>query len=487
MSKKHALHNTPLNAATGRMRPPRLLLYLLGAVFLGAAALYFFLPRPFSKLNPQKDDGLMENDLNRLSEESYDSVLLSMHSTEGFSQDDFAYYRGLNTLVASHAILNTDEFSEYLDCIISSGNEVTNLYLCLDPELLWTGAGQKEEQWNADLGEGLYTWMEANPGIFFEVLLPYPYISYWTSLDENRLDALLTVYQTLVTQLSAFPNTKIYFPGFEDWITVNPDNYAGSLFDANEIITQKLFLYTFCDGVYRITPNNEENFWGPLRESIRNAKGASHAYPDLSRWHIVFFGDSVLANYPGSYAIPGYMAGLSHITYDNCAIGGTCAAHTFPAAADAFLSAQAEQPAPEADKKLCFLINYGINDYFTGGAIENPLDPYDESTYKGSLRAGISRLLEAFPEADCIIMTPTHISFFENGTMVMSEEGAVFDAYIEAAREISREMDLYLIDNYLDPVITPENLAEYITDGVHPNEKGRLEIALRIMDFLNRL
>lgn len=445
---------------------------------------------PFSSLNPQADDEFMASDLARLSEESYESVLLSMHSTESFSEEDFAYFRGLDTLVASHAILDTSELSQYLDSILNSGNPVTNLYLCLDPELLWTTSGQNETRWNSRLEAGLYSYVEANPDISFEILLPYPYIDYWLGLEDEQLDTLLTVYHTLVNQLSSYANARIFFPGFEDWVMVNPDNYTNFLFDANEIITQKLFLYTFCDGVYQITPDNEDTFWNSLRETIANKKKFPSNYPDLSQWHLVFFGDSVLANFPGSFSIPGYMAGLSDITFDNYAVGGTCAAFAFPSAVNTFLSEKCEnqkQPWPGADKRLCFLISYGLNDYFTGGLIDNPQDFFDSGTYKGSLRIGISQLQEAFPEAVCIIMTPTHISFYENGTIVMSENGDVFTAYVEAAREISSEMELYLIDNYDGGIITADNLAEYVSDGVHPSEKGRLAIAVRIMEFLGGL
>ena len=38
-------------------------------------------------------------DLRRFSQSSYDSVFLSMHSTAGFTQEDFADYHGLNTLL----------------------------------------------------------------------------------------------------------------------------------------------------------------------------------------------------------------------------------------------------------------------------------------------------------------------------------------------------------------------------------------------------
>ena len=53
---------------------------------------------------------------------------------------------------------------------------------------------------------------------------------------------------------------------------VNPDNYTGTFFDANEIITQKIFLSVFCDSLYQITPENEDSCWTSLRELIAREK-----------------------------------------------------------------------------------------------------------------------------------------------------------------------------------------------------------------------
>ena len=45
-------------------------------------------------------------------------------------------------------------------------------------------------------------------------------------------------------------------------------------------------------------------------------------------------------------------------------------------------------------------------------------------------------------------------------------------------------MNLFFIDNYNDFVITQDNLWDYLSDGYHPNEKGRLAIAANIMYFM---
>lgn len=473
----------------------------------GAACLFLYLSHSksgFSDMNPQTDDGKMAGDLVRLSESNYEAVLLSMHSPGQFQEEDFIHFRGINTLVTSHAILDTAELSAYLDCILNSGNAVTNLYLCLDPELLWTGVGQNSAAWKTNLQEHLYAFLEAHPDISFEILLPYPYLDYWLELEADKLDTLITLYHTLADELCAYSNAKVFFPGYEYWLIVNPDNYSNTFFDANEIITQKIFLFSFCDSQYQITPENEAYYWSSLRELIIREKTTPTFYPDLSDWCLVFFGDSVLGNFPGSFSIPGYVAGLSDAAVYNFAIGGTSAASRggdaldFPNIIDDFL---AENTSPSGSgmlftpggtedenlnqKRLCFVINYGFNDYFSGTPMENPQNPYDIATYKGGLRSCIAKLQTAFPNADFILITPTHTGYFNNGMEIKSAEGEVLSAYVDATREISEEFNLFFVDNYNNYVITDENLIQYLSDGCHPNEQGRLLLATTLMYFIH--
>lgn len=480
------------------------LLILLPATVAVVAAVCFILrfvsvPGDNIRIN----DGRMEADLERLSGETYDSILISMHSSEPFSEEDFASLCGLDTVVASHTLMNTEELSEYLDCILGSGNTLSNVYLCLDPELLWINALEKTENWEHSLTAGLYSYINDNPGISFEILLPYPHISYWLAFKQEDLDTLLSVYLALINELSAYPNAKTFFPGVEEWLIINPGNYDISFFDASEIVTNRLFRYIFCDSAYRITPENETLFLDSLLSVVERERNAPTHYPDLSDWCIVFLGDSVLGNYTGSLSIPGYISGLSDALSCNFAVGGTTATFRsengkdFPNIIDRILTehttvqngrdvfASGETDAEDlSGKKLCFVINYGFNDYFTGAPVEDPQNPGNITSYKGSLRTGISRLQAVFPDACYIIMSPTHTARFSNGTETGSEAGDIFPAYIKAAQELAAEMNIYFQDNYYDFVVTEENLDVYLSDGCHPNEKGRLAIAVSLMHFI---
>lgn len=462
---------------------------------------------PYTDYIVQENDGQMAHDIQRLSEEDYNSVFISMHSTANFHEEDFITYRGLNTLVTSHTVLNIEELSQYLECIFLSGNTVSDLYICPDPEFLWAAENQDTRTWSKKMEQNFYSHIESHPEISFSILLPFPYISYWLESDDDKLELLFTLYHTLIEELYTYPNVKIFFPGAENWLTLNPDNYMDTLFDTNEVITESILLHTFCDGDYAITPENEEDFWATLRDTIAHEKTSPTCRGGLSDWCLVFFGDSIFGNYPGSFSIPGYVTGLSDAVTFNYAVSGTSASSSpnadradFPHIIDGFLEENATlsgvhyqftppgnvSAAELADKKLCFIINYGFNDYFEGAPVENPQNPYDVRSFKGGLRTCIGKLQSAFPDARYILVSPTHTSAFNFGTDINSENGGGFHDYIKAISEIAAETGAFLIDNYNESVITEQNLAQYLGDGVHPNETGRLVLADRIIRFIEQ-
>ena len=94
------------------------ILFILLAACVVFPAFFILWQRVFSSEREQ-----MKEDLNRLSQETYDSALISMHSAKSFREEDFAYYLALNTVITSHAVKNTKELSQYLDCILESGND----------------------------------------------------------------------------------------------------------------------------------------------------------------------------------------------------------------------------------------------------------------------------------------------------------------------------------------------------------------------------
>lgn len=440
------------------------------------------------------------NDLKRFSQEPYDSVLLSMHSSSGYTPKDFMTYGAHNTLVASYEIQTADELQRYLETVFSSDNIIGNVYLMLDPHMIWNSCGENESQWDTALQKSLFSFASEHSETKFSILLPYPSLDYWLSMDDTALNEVLDVYHSFIEESYNYTNILTFYMGFERWLLINPDNYVSD-FDVNDIIAKKICLICFCDKVNQITPTNDQILFDILREQVAAERTSPTVYPNLSDCCLIFFGDSIMAYGEGTVTTPGYITGFSRASTYNYAVGGTTASAVrtdtddFPNILSRFLTEHCTQEngiysfSPEGEdlsgRKLYFLFTYGANDYFNGIAVENPEDPYDISTYKGSLRSCLGELMADFPDAEFILMAPGFTNYCSNGTERCSNVGGVLTDYVDAAISVSEELGIHCIDNYHDLGINESNVLDYTADGCHPNEKLRILMAEKIIDYID--
>lgn len=476
-----------------KSRKRTILFAVLGILILLSAFSYLYL---------RYADSVPREDIRHFSKDTYDSIFLSMHSTADYSQEDFATYHGLNTVISSHEIQNMDEMNRYLKAAFSSGNTISHIFLLVDPVMIWESCEQDSSQWDKSLQDGLFSFVSQNPSVNFEILLPYPSLPYWLERDQAELEDALSLYHAFIEAAYEYDNTRTFYMGFENWMLGNPDNYVSD-FDVNDVIARKIFLTCFCDGAYQITPINDEILFNRLLELIARERTQPTVYPDLSDRCLIFFGDSVIVYGEGSYSIPGYISGLSGAVTYNYGRGGSSASTSSPGNGDLanilddFLAdhcvkeGETYRFAPDetdlTGKKLYFILNYGLNDYFEGAAVENPEDPFDINTYTGSLRSFLTEFATLFPDAEFILMTPTFTNYYSNGTEHNSEVGGSLTDYVNAAYALSKEMDVHCIDNYHDLRIDESNIWDYSGDGCHPNEDCRMLIAQHIIAFLENL
>ena len=135
---------------------------------------------------------------------------------------------------------------------------------------------------------------------------------------------------------------------------------------------------------------------------------------------------------------------------------------------------------------MCFLVHYGLNDYFNGVAVENANDLYDVETYSGALRGSVQSLKEKYPDALIILMTPPFCCAFSNGMDRNSEVGGVLTEYVAAVEKVAKEQDVLCMNNYIGLGITEENSEVYLADGVHLNETGRFILGQQIVWVLQQ-
>jgi len=463
------------------MKTLRSKIFLLLAILflLGLLALVLF----FGVIFP-KD---MRRDFKRLYSEDYDTVVLSMYPMNNCPEERYTYWRGMDAVVTEHEIPNLFTLKCYLKMLGHKGT-VSTVYLGVLPHEL-------------DASE-LAPLLLAHSGTKFEVILPHPQLDYWLSLSTEECDSLLQTYRDFIPPLLNHFTISPYFFGGTEWLVCNPANYEDT-FATSPQATETLMLHSDVDHEFVITSATKPSPTAPidaLADLIANYRAQPVEYPDLSDWNIVFLGDSVIGNYTNTTSIPEVVGGLTNANIYNLGLGGGSASK-YPEREDYSLSdivdaliTQSPEALPEdkqvytgmtellednPDGTYCFVINYGLNDYFAGAPIASD-DPYDRYTFSGGYRQAIQTLREAYPDACILLNTPNYTVNFNYGMDYRFDQQSTIVDYVNTLQALATELNVGLLDNYNELGITKENFPTYLSDGCHPNETGRFLIGKRI-------
>ncbi len=464
------------------------ILFLPFTVILTAIFASFF----FFRCNAEE---IRQYDMKRIEHGSYEGAFFSMYPIDHFRADDFTTFYAWTPVMSSAPISSMPMLSEYLNALFSSDNSVSHVCLGLDPYQIWQSCGGNMQELYEELHHYLLPYFDKNPSIHFYIILSYPSLDYYLSLKRQALLESLVSCRKLLPFFDAYENVRVYFPGAEEWLIANPANYEGD-FLVNSLVSHMITAFLYSDQLL-VSPANAGSYLNRLISLIYREQLNNTVYPDFSQMQMVFLGDSVIGNYGGSLSIPGVVAGLSNASVYNYAIGGTHATlseehdNSFLMAIDDFLAKQLppSQDSPafpyeeqtRSHKELCFLIHYGLNDYFNGYPVENPEDPWDVHTFSGALRTGIRKIREAYPEAHILLMTPPFCSYFSNGTEINQEGGGRLTDYVNAVVETAQSEDVLYMNNYDGLGINAENYETYLADGCHLNELGRFLLGYQIV------
>ena len=298
-------------------------------------------------------------------------------------------------------------------------------------------------------------------------------------------------------------NVLIYYVGAEQWLNSNPDNYVDT-YKLNPQIEKKIFLSVFCDRKYIITTDTIMDKMKELQVQTAENILRLEEYPDFSEWKFVFLGDSIFGIDMSTTSIPGVVGAMSGASTYNCAKNGATAVRadederTFLGVTEALITDNYGNISDidllgnmnlflrdyQTSDKLCFFLNFGLNDYFGGCPLENSENVYDDTTYKGALRAGIRQLREHYPQAEIVLLIPTYIYTSNEGNIQYGKSEEVLSDYREAAKSVAEEMGIYCKDNYLDMPVNAANHKEYLSDECHLNEMGRFVFGEQLVFFL---
>lgn len=115
---------------------------------------------------------------------------------------------------------------------------------------------------------------------------------------------------------------------------------------------------------------------------------------------------------------------------------------------------------------------YGTNDWKFGVVGDNPNDKYDISTYKGSLRYSIEKIISAYPHIQICLCSPLFRNLIGDNENEDSDEwlnihGENLPVFVNYMKEIADEYKLPFFNHYNDIGINNFNSKTFFRDGTH--------------------
>lgn len=129
----------------------------------------------------------------------------------------------------------------------------------------------------------------------------------------------------------------------------------------------------------------------------------------------------------------------------------------------------------------------GTNDFGHGDAPFGTFEDRTQESYYGACHALMSGLIEKYPEAVIVFMTPLHRVSEDEPSV---GNGLPLKAYVDAIKEVAEYYAIPVLDLYSLSGIQPRVpiiREKYCPDGLHPNGEGHRLIAARLSGFLKTL
>ena len=129
----------------------------------------------------------------------------------------------------------------------------------------------------------------------------------------------------------------------------------------------------------------------------------------------------------------------------------------------------------------------GTNDYGHGDAPFGCFEDRTMDTYCGALHYLMKGLIEKYPAAQIVFMTPLHR---EGDSKPSTFNKLPLKAYVDKMKETAEYYSIPVLDLFGSGGICPDIPAQkalYVPDGLHPNDAGAEKIARKIKVFLENL
>ena len=134
----------------------------------------------------------------------------------------------------------------------------------------------------------------------------------------------------------------------------------------------------------------------------------------------------------------------------------------------------------------------GTNDFGHGDAPIGCFEDREYTTFYGACHTLFTDLINKYPNAVIVIMTPLHRHNEDNlkGDGFKAEDVAPLSTYVKIIKEVAEYYSLAVLDMWSISGIQPRVpiiKEKYCPDGLHPNDAGHEIIADRVIGFLKSL
>ena len=133
----------------------------------------------------------------------------------------------------------------------------------------------------------------------------------------------------------------------------------------------------------------------------------------------------------------------------------------------------------------------GTNDFGHGDAKIGNMSSRDEYTFYGALHSLCNRLINKYPDAEIVFMTPLHrLSEDEPVNDIGIKREILLSGYVDIIKEVAGFYGLPVLDLFNISGLQPKIdiiREQYMPDGLHPSDKGAQRIANRLYGFLKSL
>lgn len=316
----------------------------------------------------------------------------------------------------------------------------------------------------------------------------------------KRITILLIAVMVLEAMLWGCAVQKVEEAKYDDNVIITE---TGQVIEKDESVSEPTVAPAQDPDNLSETPTYVEQLEEP--ETEQNITQEDQIEPKGNELQLVFLGDSIFdANRDGT-GIPYLTAVQCEADVYNLAIGGTRAtieadehaeselwtstslmgvvrAMQGKISTDIFEGTRTKEildnPNIDFSQTDYFIIEYGINDFFSGVTRSDEENPYNMKTYAGALRCAVTDLRDLAPDAVIILCSPTYAQFYNGDWMIGDSNvidkgcGTLFD-YKGTCNYVANEQQTLFFNAYQDLGIDGYTAEEYLEDGVHLTEAGR--------------